>query len=294
MRLHSRMRWWLLLCAVVFVASVVGAVFCGEKMAGCTDAAHADHLRMLIYAHFAMGQAALVAGACLLYAAHRGWRCYYLLVSYNEKSSGLMPPGIRIPIGRLYRCHLGNMSREVLPPTDAPILVYPLFMLSGRSSGEKMDELLRQAYAGAQPPAQLYYQPVLGASPWLVRAAAEHVRPLLAPGVGILVVAHGSTLPEAPPEPSLFCRRLRELLPRDTEVSLGYFSQSPVAHEVLASMRSQHVLLLPFLLTEGVHTARDLPTAEDAAACGGKTLTRLPLVAHLLADADTSRPSSAA
>jgi len=48
-------------------------------------------------------------------------------------------------------------------------------------------------------------------------------------------------------------------------------------------MSASRVLILPFLLTEGIHTSRDLPTEADAAACG-KTITRLPALAHLLHD----------
>lgn len=285
MALFTRLKWWVLLCAAAFAAAIVGAVACGEKMAACADAAHAEKLRLLIYAHFALAQAALLAGGALLYAAHRRWRRYCLIVSYNEKGMELSPPGIRMPARRVYRCHLGAMHRAQLPPTDAPILVYPMFMLSGRSSGEKMESLLRRAYEDSQPSAQLYYQPVLGASPWLARAAVEHIAPLLGEDAGVLVVAHGSTLPEAPPEPALFCRRLRERL--GVEVSLGYFGQEPGALQAMAAMRSRHVLLLPFLLTEGVHTTRDLPTEADAAACG-KTLQRLPVVAALLSPASRS------
>ena len=55
-------------------------------------------------------------------------------------------------------------------------------------------------------------------------------------------------------------------------------------------MSSRHILLLPFLLTEGLHTSRDLPTEQDAAACG-KTLHRLPVAAALLTShAQTPQP----
>ncbi|MBR4311542.1 MAG: CbiX/SirB N-terminal domain-containing protein, partial [Akkermansia sp.] len=190
------------------------------------------------------------------------------------------PPGIRMPAGRVFRCHLGNLRTAELPPADAPILVYPMFMLSGHSSGAKLEEELSLAYANTGQQPQLYYQPVLGASPWLPQAAANHVRPLLHGDEGILVVAHGSRLTESPPEPALFCRRLRALLP-DTEIALGYFSQDPAVEAVLPQMKAKHVLVLPFLLTEGLHTMRDLPTEADAAACG-KIISRLPVAAALL------------
>lgn len=244
----------------------------------------AVHLRRLIYFHFAVAQLAVVAGILLIYLWHRRWRRHYLIVSYNDKGLHLNPPGIRMPRARVSRCSLANMTGAKLPPADgAPVLVYPMFMLSGHSSGEKLEQALHEAYTrqGATEP-NFFYQPVLGASPWLARAAAQMIREHLAahPGAGVLVVAHGSHMPEPPPEPALFCRRLRSLLP-GTEVALGYFSQSPEAGDILRTMVSQHILLLPFLLTEGIHTTRDLPTDEDAAACG-KTLTRLPVAANML------------
>ena len=266
---------------LAFAAAVAGAVYCGEKMSACADAAQAEKLRMLIYAHFAMAQLSMVAAGALLYAAHRRWKRYYLIISYNEKGMHLNPPGIRMPMGRVYRCHLGGIDKAHLPPTGAPVVVYPMFMLSGRSSGKKLDEELRRAYAGAQPEAELYYQPVLGASPWLAKAAAAYIMPFLEADTGVLVVAHGAKLADAPPEPALFCRRLREMLPGGTEVSLGYFGQEPLALASLRGMKSRHVLVLPFLLTDGIHTQRDLPTEAEAAWCG-KTLRRLPVVASLL------------
>ena len=51
----------------------------------------------------------------------------------------------------------------------------------------------------------------------------------------------------------------------------------------MTSLKAQKVLLLPFLLTEGIHTQRDLPTAAEAASCG-KELNRLPALATLLLD----------
>ncbi len=286
----------LILCALVFAAAVWGSVDCGSRLAMAGEgqsAEEAAHLRHLIYFHFALAQLAVLGGVILFYLRHRRWRRYYLLVSYNEKGMALDPPGIRMPSRRVYRACLGQLAQSPLPPADAPVLVYPMFMLSGYSSGEKLERELAAAYAarGVKQPA-LYYQPVLGASPWLARAVARHLAPLLQQSqtCGLLVVAHGSRLPEAPPEPALFCRRLRQLLP-GVEVALGYFSQQgPSAVETLRTMQTQTVLLLPFLLTEGVHTSRDLPTAEDAAACG-KTLRRLPVVPALLSD--TLRPPTA-
>lgn len=270
------------LAALLFVAALWGSVDCGMRLAGEMEAAHATHLRRLIYFHFALAQLSALGAAALFWLRHRAWKRYYLLVSYNAKGTTFNPPGIRMPRGRVFRCHLGNLAQVELPPADAPVLVYPMFMQSGSSSGSKLTAALESAYAARGEKPALFYQPVLGASPWLARAAADAIRPQLTPDTAVLVVAHGSRLPEPPPEPALFCRRLRELLP-DTEIRLGYFRQEPEARTVLPQMQSSHILVLPFLLTEGVHTTRDLPMETDAAACG-KTLRRLPVAASFLTD----------
>lgn len=272
------------LCALLFIAAITGSVYCGNILAEpALSAERAAHLRKLIYLHFIIAQISVVGTGAILYLRHRRWRRYYLIVSYNEKGLNLNPPGIRMPSARVYRCHLGNLQHCELPPANAPVLVYPMFMLSGHSSGTKLETALSTAYAnrGEHSP-NLFYQPVLGASPWLAKAAAAHIRPQLQHNSGVLVVAHGSKMCETPPEPALFCRRLRDLLP-GTEISLGYFSQHPEAAEQLRNMQSEHILLLPFLLTEGLHTSRDLPTPQQAIGCG-KTLTRLPVVAALLTE----------
>lgn len=277
-------------CVLLFVTALAGSIYCGKELVNPDLAIErATYQRQLIYFHFGVAQLAIIGTGCILYLRHKRWRRYYLVVSYNEKGLTLDPPGIHMPSARVYRCHLSNLHKSELPPADAPVLIYPMFMLSGHSSGAKLENALSSAYTtrGLALP-NLYYQPVLGASPWLAKSAAAHIRPLLRNNSGVLVVAHGSKMSEAPPEPALFCRRLRELLP-DTEISLGYFSQQPEASESLRHMASEHILLLPFLLTEGLHTSRDLPTEANAADCG-KTLTRLPAVATLL----TSKPDTSA
>ena len=260
-----------------------GSVNCGSRLDSALLPPEVEsHLRGLIYFHFALAQLAVIAAAFLVYCYHWKWKRYYLIISYNKHGIELNPPGIRIPQSRVYRCHLGNLHSASLPPAGAPVLVYPMFMLSGTSSGQRLMEGLQQAYSKSARQPQLYFQPVLGASPWLAEEAARRLRPMLSPEAGVLVVAHNSSLSEPPPEPALFCRRLRELLP-GAEIALGYFHQRPEALQVLSQMQAQHVLLLPFLLTEGIHTERDLPKASDAAACG-KKLTRLPVLAGLLKD----------
>ena len=271
----------LLLCAAVFAAAVWGSVDCGARLDdNSLPAEMQSHLRGLIYFHFALAQAAIILFIILVYCYHWKWKRNYLIISYNEAGMKLNPPGLRMPGSRVYRCHLGNLNNSTLPPGGAPVLVYPMFMLSGTSSGRKLMEGLERAYSTAARKPQLFFQPVLGASPWLAETAARAIQPQLSKETGVLVVAHDSSLPEPPPEPALFCRRLRELLP-GTEVALGYFHQAPEAKDALSRMQAKHVVLVPFLLTEGLHTHRDLPTEADAAKLG-KTLHRLPALASLL------------
>ena len=273
----------LLLCAAVFAAAVWGSVNCGARLDSPSLPPDVEsHLRGLIYFHFALAQLAVIAAIILVYCHHHKWKHNYLIISYNEKGMQLNPPGIRMPRHRVYRAHLHNLDTSQLPPANAPVLVYPMFMQSGTSSGRKLVEKLNQAYATAEVKPQFFFQPVLGASPWLAEAAARRLCQQLDASTAVLVVAHDSTLQEAPPEPALFCRRLRELLP-GVEIALGYTSQHPQAREVMTSLKAQKVLLLPFLLTEGVHTQRDLPTPAEAASCG-KELNRLPALATLLHD----------
>lgn len=297
-------RYLLLLCTLAFAAAMWGSVDCGTRLADPDlPVQDATRLRRLIYFHFALSQLAVLGAVLVFYARHARWKRYYLLVSYNEQGMPLDPPGIRMPSERVYRCNLHALGAAELPPDDAPVLVYPMMMLSGKSSGERLEAALAGAFRRIGRRPELYYQPVLGASPWLARAAAERLKPLLAAAdgssTGILVVAHDTTLPEQPPEPALFCRRLRRLLP-GVEIELGYMRQAPLGGDVLARMNSPHILLLPFLLTEGYHATRDLPTAAQAAACG-KTLRRLPVVAALLSgengesrESDAAQPTSPA
>ncbi len=272
----------LIVCGAAFALALVGAIVCGEKMTGARDSADVQHLRHLIYAHFIIAQLALVSAAFLLYRLHRFWRTHYLIISYNEHAMMLNPPGVRMAPGRVIRCHLGSAPTSLpLPPEGVPVLVYPMLMQSGRASGERMETFLAAAFSRAPYRPRLFFQPVLGASPWLAHAAADYIHPLLGDSTGVLVVAHGNKSSEPPPEPALFCRRLRELLPADTEICLGYFQSQPDARDVLRGMRAQHVLLVPFLLTRGLHFHRDLPNHDDAAACG-KSLQCLPVAATLL------------
>lgn len=282
---HSRLTTCvLLLCIAAFAAAVWGSVDCGMRLSAPSEEAESLRLRRLIYFHFALAQAAAVSGVVCLYLLRRSRKRSCLIVCYNERGMCLNPPGVNLPEGKVYRCNLRNPNPADLPDASAaPVSVYPMFMLSGHSSGTKLEQVLNAAYAqrGISEP-RLVYHPVLGASPWLAKAAARLIRLHLKDdtSTGVLVVAHGSRLPETPPEPALFCRRLREMLP-GTEIAVGYFGQQPEAADVLAGMQAEHVLLLPFLLTEGLHTERDLPGAEQAAACG-KTITRLPVAADLL------------
>ncbi len=252
-------------------------------MTSTQDPSFVRHVRLLIYVHFAIAQVAIAFAALLLYRLHRIWRTYYLIISYNEHAMMLNPPGVRMAPGRVIRCHLGSDPTSLpLPPAGVPVLVYPMLMQSGHAGGKRMEDFLETAFSRAPYRPRLFFQPVLGASPWLAHITADHIRPMLcSASSGVLVVAHGSRSSEPPPEPNLFCRRLKELLPAGTEICLGYFQALPDSRDVLCGMQAHHVLLVPFLLTEGIHFNRDLPKQKDASVCG-KTLQYLPVATVLL------------
>lgn len=276
------------LCAALFAAAAWGSWDCGSRM-GSEGLSPQDesHLRHLIYGHFALAQLAVAAACVIFYFRHSRWVRYYLVVSYNERSLGLNPPGIRMPEERVFRCCLGKIAEADLPPAGAPVLVYPLLMQSGYSSGHKLERELRTAYESKGIRPSLYYQPVLGASPWLAQAAAARIRPLLGENGGVLVVAHGSRLADPPPEPALFCRRLREILP-GVEIALAYFKQEPSALNIMERMKAKRILVQPFLLCEGIHAQRDLPSPAEA-AMRGKQLERLPVMAAYLGGEERKR-----
>ncbi len=286
--IHPRPQW-LLLCAVVFAAAVWGSIYCGVELLDDANSPQREHeLRWLIYFHFILSQLCIAGAALIIYLRHlarRRHKAQHLVVSYSDVGIGIAPPGIDLPARRTYFSslhQLASLKGSSLPKAHRPILVYPMMMQSGYSSGERLESLLSQLYPDGQP--QFVMQPVLGASPFLPCLVADHLRPQIGQGSGlngVLVVAHAAPQgQESAPEPELFCRRLRKALP-GLEIKLAHFGSEESIHERMQSMEATRVHLLPFLLCEGYHSRNDLPSADDAGACG-KVLLRHPVIGDLL------------
>ncbi len=245
----------------------------------------AKYLWNLIYFHFALSQCSLIIAAILFYKRLSADKRYYLVVSYSAKGLGITPPGINLPEGRTYFSALGALKDHKLPPAGKPTLVFPMMMQSGYSSGERLEKEIVEAYecenAGISSKLRLIMQPVLGASPWLVKLLADHLKPSMRAGDALLLVAHNTASTQSPaPEPELFCRRLQKLFP-DTEIALARFGEEEQVEDKLSSLASARVHIVPFLMSEGYHSQHDLPTAREAELLG-KELVMHPVIGTLM------------
>lgn len=323
--------WGAILCALAFIAAVAGSIYCGsELLEQGLEAQREIYLRRLIYFHFGLSQLSILVALGLYFLRRLQLRHYYLIVSYNARGMGINPLGIKAPASCVFYSCLGALDKYPLPPCDAPILVYPMMMQSGFSSGERLNDELSSAYAAKGEKPDLWMQAVLGASPLLPALAAKIVRESCAlhegasanaaalatssftvrasakraphdkanftarastnsaplgyantDGTALLVLSHTPAHGMEPaPEPALFCRRLRLLLP-EMNLGLAHFAGELSKTELLAQYAEKRVIILPFLLTEGVHSRCDLPTQLDAEILG-KDLIVLPCLKEYL------------
>nr|WP_240627724.1 sirohydrochlorin chelatase [Streptomyces scopuliridis] len=113
------------------------------------------------------------------------------------------------------------------------------------------------------------------ASPALTDRAPSHPAPAL------VVVAHGSRDPRALRTITALLDRVRELRP-GLDVRLGHIElNEPRLPDTLASLGAGRAVLVPLLLSRGVHIKRDLP-AFAAAAPHLRTRVAAPLGPHPL------------
>lgn len=112
-------------------------------------------------------------------------------------------------------------------------------------------------------------------------------------GASLLVVAHGVTGRELPPEPSDFLEHSKVWLPKGTEMALAYFGVSPSVEEVLPSLKGKKVLVLPFLIGEGKHMREDMPSPELAARFGKEVKILPPFGTFYLQAEHASRAGGA-
>ncbi|OIR02045.1 hypothetical protein GALL_159030 [mine drainage metagenome] len=91
----------------------------------------------------------------------------------------------------------------------------------------------------------------------------------------LLLAAHGSPRPDAPPGTAAGIAAVLARRSGFAEVAAGYLEQPPFLTAWPTLVAARDVLLLPLLLAEGRHAGRDLP-ALAAAAPAGRRLWLLP------------------
>lgn len=206
-------------------------------------------------------------------------KIYKLFISYDEAGAELrrhVADRFQYSSPRVWQASFRGLAAEDLPPGDGVVWVYPVFMQSGVTVTEALPELLRSLYAGSGQHPELVFKPVWGAERGSIDVGvAKTLQRELEGEASLLVVAHGVTGREAPPEPSKFLQRLKLLLPEGTDMALAYFGASPSVEKVLPELTGRKVVVLPFLIGEGKHMREDMP-APELAARHGKALKVLP------------------
>lgn len=205
-------------------------------------------------------------------------KIYKLCVSYDEAGAGLrqhVAEKVKGGSPFVWQASFRDLESAELPPGDGVVWVYPAFMQSGRTVTEVLPDLLRSLYAERGLSPELEFKPVWGAERGFDCGVDDRLGKELEQGASLLVVAHGVTGRELPPEPLEFLRRLRIMLPEGTDMALAYFGASPSVKDVLPSLKGSKVVVLPFLIGEGRHMREDMPSPELAAGFG-KELKILP------------------
>lgn len=212
-------------------------------------------------------------------------KIYKLYISYDEAGAELRRHVAGRKDGRVWDAPFRRLEEQELPPGDGVVWVYPVFMQSGMTVTEALPESLRSLYEARGQCPELVFKPVWGAERGFDFGMVEVLRKELGKGASLLVVAHGVTGKEPPPEPGRYLQRLRIMLPEGTDMALAYFGASPSVEEVLPQLRGNKVVVLPFLIGEGKHMREDMPSPELAARYG-KALKVLPPFGMLYLNAE--------
>ena len=177
---------------------------------------------------------------------------------------------------RLYRAFMRRsvlMPLDGLPPAGVPVVVLPWFLQSGVIVRENLPRALAQAYAASAEVPSFEIRPVLGGEPFFVRLVEDAVLARMRPGDTLLLMAHGNRISsELPPEPQLVLDRLLDA----AESRFGYrpegavacFDGVPGAADVVPGLKARRVVVLPYLMANGMHARESMPGAELAAALG--------------------------
>ncbi len=190
---------------------------------------------------------------------------------------------------RLYRAFMRRgvlLPLDGLPPADLPVVVLPWFLQSGVIVKENLPRALTQAYASAGAVPAFDIRPVLGGDPFLVLQVADAVLERMRPGDALLLMAHGRRFSsELPPEPQVVLDRLLDAAAvrfgRRHEGAVACFDGAPDAAYVVPGLKARRIVVLPYLMADGMHARESMP-GEPLAAALGREFEVLPPAGVLL------------
>lgn len=154
---------------------------------------------------------------------------------------------------------------------DAPVVVVPVFM--GR--GYYTDELVPAALRLQRCPANVIYADPVGchpAMPDLIAAKARSVAKVagLEPGgVNLMLVAHGSSRPGGSGDTPKAMAQAIAAGGEFAAVEASFLEQEPKAGEWRRIFPQGDVVVIPLVLSQGLHGTRDIPAAFGFGPEGG-------------------------
>lgn len=177
---------------------------------------------------------------------------------------------------RLYRAFMRRSVLQLLdglPPADAPVVVLPWFLQSGWIVRENLPKALARAYEAAGEVPAFEIRPVLGGDPFLIRMVADVVMERMRPGDALLLLAHGNRSSSGlPPEPELVLGRLLDVAAvkfgKRPEGAVACFDGDPSAADVVPGLRARRIVVLPYLMANGMHARESMPGSALGAALG--------------------------
>ena len=151
---------------------------------------------------------------------------------------------------------------------DRSVFLVPLLMAEGHTFRTVLPDLLSQA--GARPHPVRCCRP-LGVQPGLAAVAiamAEEAcagQAWLAADTALVFAAHGTTRHPASGESAQRLADAVEASGRFQSAQAGFLEQSPSLDDALSAEASRQCVVVGFFMTEGSHSAVDVPRAVEAA-----------------------------